>query len=74
VATAYAPQREFDVWERAARAGTREGFDAYTRQFPAGRYLTHAKARLALLAGGAPPPAPEPLNKGPRPLALAREP
>jgi hypothetical protein len=74
VAVAYAPQREFDAWEQAARAGTREGFDAYVRQFPAGRYVAHARARLALLAGGAPPPAPEPLHKGQRPLALAREP
>lgn len=74
VANAYAPQREFDAWDQAARAGTREGFDAYLRQFSKGRYAGHAKARLALLAGAAPPPAPEPLHKGQRPLALAREP
>ncbi|MDO9075001.1 MAG: caspase family protein [Rubrivivax sp.] len=74
VAAGYAPQREFDAWEQAARAGTREGLDAYVRQFPAGRYVAHARARLALLAGAAPPPAPEPLHKGRRPLALAREP
>lgn len=70
----YAPQREFDAWEQAARAGAREGFDAYLRQFPAGRYIAHAKARIALIAGGAPTPPPEALHKGPRPLALAREP
>lgn len=74
VAASYAPQREFDAWEQAARAGTREAYDAYLRQFPAGRYGAHARARLALLAGGAAPPAPEALHKGPRPLALAREP
>jgi hypothetical protein len=73
-AAAYAPQREFDAWEQAARAGTREGLDGYLRQFPAGRYAGAAKARLALLAGGAPPPLPETLHQGPRPLALAREP
>ncbi|MBA4175271.1 MAG: hypothetical protein C0505_01705 [Leptothrix sp. (in: Bacteria)] len=73
-AAGYAPQREFDVWERATRAGTREGLDAYLRQFPQGRYAVHAKARVALLSGGAPPPAPEATHKGPRPLALAREP
>ncbi len=73
-AVAYAPQREFDAWEQAARAGTREGFDAYLRQFPSGRYAAHAKSRLAVLAGGAPPVPPEALHKGPRALVLAREP
>lgn len=74
VAADYAPQRDFDAWEQATRAGTREGLDAYLRQFPAGRYATHAKARIALMAGGAPPPLPDAQHKGPRPLALAREP
>ncbi|MDP2006485.1 MAG: caspase family protein [Rubrivivax sp.] len=74
LAAGYAPQREFDAWEPAARAGTREAFDAYARQFPAGRYVAHARARIALLAGGTPPPPGDALNRGPRPLALAREP
>jgi hypothetical protein len=73
-AAGYAPQREYDAWEQAARAGTREGLDTYLRQFPAGRYAAHAKARVALIAGGAPPPPPEALHKGRRALALAREP
>jgi uncharacterized caspase-like protein len=73
-ATSYAPQREFDAWDQAVRAGTREGFDTYLRQFPAGRYAAHAQARMALIAGGAPPPPPEALHKGPRALTLAREP
>ncbi len=74
MAAEYAPQRDFDAWEQAARAGTREGLDTYLRQFPAGRYAAHAKARKALIAGGAAPPPPEAQHKGPRPLALAREP
>lgn len=74
VATDYAPQRDFDAWEQAVRADTREALDTYLRQFPAGRYVAHAKARIALMAGGARPAAPEALHKGPRPLALAREP
>lgn len=74
VVTSYAPQREFDAWEQANRAGTREGLDAYLRQFPTGRYVAHARARMALMAGAAPPAPPEALHQGPRPLALAREP
>lgn len=74
VAAGYAPQRDFDAWAQADRAGTREGIEAYLRQFPAGRYVAHARARVARLAGGAAPPPPEALHKGPRPLALAREP
>lgn len=74
VAAGYAPQREFEAWDQAFRAGTRETLEGYLRQFPAGRYAAHARTRLDLLAGGAAVPAPDPLHKGPRPLALAREP
>lgn len=59
--SSYAPQREFDAWELAARAGTREAYEDFVRQFPAGRYTVHAQARLAALArGGAAAPAPMP--------------
>lgn len=59
--SSYPPQREFDAWEVAARAGTREAYEDFVRQFPAGRYTVHAQARLAALArGGAAAPAPMP--------------
>ncbi len=74
VSGSYGPQRDFDAWEQAVRAATKDGFDTYLRQFPAGRYVAHARARMALLAGAAPPATPTPLHQGPRPLALAREP
>jgi uncharacterized caspase-like protein len=63
VAAAYAPQREFDAWDAAARAGTREALEAYLRASPNSRYASHARARLAQLAGTAPAPAPSPLQK-----------
>lgn len=74
VVTSYAPQREFDAWDQAARTGTREGLETYLQQFPSGRYVAHARARMALIAGGAPPAPPEALHQGPRALTLAREP
>lgn len=61
VVSSYPPQREFDAWEVASRAGTREAYEDFVRQFPAGRYTVHAQARLAALArGGAAAPAPMP--------------
>ena len=59
----YGPQREFDAWELAESAGTRAAYEDFVRQFPAGRYTVHARARLAALAGGAaakPVPTPSP--------------
>lgn len=59
--SSYGPQREFDAWEVAARSGTREAYEDFVRQFPAGRYTVHAQARLAALArGGSVAPAPIP--------------
>jgi uncharacterized caspase-like protein len=56
--SSYGPQREFDAWEQAARVGTREAYEDFVRQFPAGRYTVHAQARVAALArGGSPAPA-----------------
>lgn len=59
--SSYPPQREFDAWEVATRTGSREAYEDFVRQFPAGRYTVHAQARLAALArGGAATPAPLP--------------
>jgi len=59
----YAPQREFDAWELAAADGTRAAYEQFMRQFPDGRYVVHAKARIAALAGGVVAPQPSPVNK-----------
>jgi hypothetical protein len=61
VAAGYAPQREFDAWEAASRSGTRAAYEQFIQQHPSGRYVAHARARIAELAGtatAAPPPSP----------------
>lgn len=62
--SSYAPQREFDAWELASRGGTRESYEDFIRQYPAGRYTPHAQARLAQLTrGNAPAPMPSPIQR-----------
>jgi len=60
----YDPQREFDAWEAAARAGTRATFESFIAQYPDGRYTPQARTRLAGL-GAAPAPAPSPAPAAP---------
>jgi hypothetical protein len=59
----YAPQREFDAWEAAGTEGSRAAYEQFMRQFPDGRYVVHAKARIAALSGGAVAAQPSPVNK-----------
>ena len=59
----YAPQREFEAWEQAAASASPAGYEAYLRRFPSGRYITHARARLALLGGASPLPPPDPMQR-----------
>ena len=63
LAPGYAPQREFDTWQAAAQAGTKEALEAYLRQHGSSRYAGQARARLAALAGAAPGPQPTPFQK-----------
>lgn len=59
--SSYGPQREFDAWETAHLSGTAGAFESFIRQFPDGRYIPRARALLAALnAGTPPPPAPVP--------------
>lgn len=63
ISPGYAPQREFEAWEQAAASGSQAGYEAYLRRYPAGRYVAHARARLALLGGASPPPPPDPMQR-----------
>jgi len=58
--SSYAPQREFDAWERAS-ADT-ASLQAFVREHPKSRYLAHARLRLARLAGQPLPAMPDPLQ------------
>lgn len=58
-AAGYDPQREFDAWEAATKAGTRAALDAFVAQYPEGRYTPQARVRLAgMAAPAAATPAP----------------
>lgn len=51
VAQNYAPQREFDAWDRAASAGDKGALETFLREHPKSRYALHARLRLARLSG-----------------------
>jgi hypothetical protein len=55
-AAAITPQREYELWDQAMRADTREAFEGFLQAVPDGRYSERARARLAQF--GKPPAAP----------------
>lgn len=61
----YPPQREFDAWEAASVAGTRSALEQFIQQFPEGRYVVHARARISALSGGPAAPSPSVINDRP---------
>ena len=56
-AAASDPQREFDAWEAATRAGTRSAFEGYLSQYPGGRYTPLARDKLSGMGAAAAAPA-----------------
>ncbi len=55
--------REFDAWEVAVKAGTREAYESFLQQYPSGRYAQQARTRLvAMGAAPAGTAAPSPAN------------
>lgn len=65
--SSYGPQREFDDWEAAVKAGTRAALERFVSQYPEGRYTPQARVRIAGM-GAAPAPAPAPMA-APKPTA-----
>lgn len=53
------PQREFDAWEAASRAGTRSALESFVSQYPQGRYAPQARIKVSGMAA-TPAPAPAP--------------
>lgn len=61
------PRREFESWDQAMRANSRESFESFLRSFPNGRYADRARARVAQFgsaAAAAPVAAPPPPPAG----------
>lgn len=51
VPSSYAPQREFDQWDRVATSNDKGAIEAFLREHPKSRYALHARLRLARLSG-----------------------
>jgi hypothetical protein len=65
--SSYGPQREFDDWEAAVKAGTRAALERFVSSYPEGRYTPQARVKIAGMAA-APAPAPAPVA-APKPTA-----